>query len=204
MLFGMVSRMADQKGFDLVMGSADRLLSQDIQMVFLGTGDPHYEGQIRDLAARYPNKVAVQIGFDDSLAHQIEAGSDAFLMPSQFEPCGLNQMYSLKYGAVPVVRKVGGLADSVVNFESDAATPEAIARSLQVGTGFVFADYTRDAFTSTAERAIQTYAQKPVWQKLMQNGMAGDWSWTRSAQLYVDTYRNAMNRRSGRSAERRC
>jgi starch synthase len=204
MLFGMVSRMADQKGFDLVMGSADRLLSQDIQMVFLGTGDPHYEGQIRDLAARYPNKVAVQIGFDDSLAHQIEAGSDAFLMPSQFEPCGLNQMYSLKYGAVPVVRKVGGLADSVVNFESDAATPEAIARSLQVGTGFVFADYTRDAFASTAERAIQTYAQKPVWQKLMQNGMAGDWSWTRSAQLYVDTYRNAMNRRSGRSAERRC
>lgn len=202
-LFGMVSRMADQKGLDLVMGSADRLLQQNIQMAFLGTGDPQYETQLRDLAKRYPQQVAVEIGFDESLAHQIEAGSDAFMMPSRFEPCGLNQMYSLHYGTVPIVRNVGGLADSVVDFDSNAASPELIAKSLETGTGFVFSDYSREAFAATVERAIQTYSQKPTWQRLVQNGMAGDWSWTRSAQLYVDVYRKAQVRSTTRTAERR-
>ncbi len=138
-LLGMVSRMTDQKGFDLITEAAERLLSKDVQLAFLGTGDPHYEGQIRHLAGKYPNKVAVQVGFDESLAHQIEGGADAFLMPSRFEPCGLNQMYSLRYGTVPIVRKVGGLADSVVNLEP-------AQESLRSATGFVFADYDRDAW----------------------------------------------------------
>ncbi len=202
-LFGMVSRMADQKGFDLVMGSADRLLQQNIQMAFLGTGDPQYETQLRDLAKRYPQQVAVEIGFDESLAHQIEAGSDAFMMPSRFEPCGLNQMYSLHYGTVPIVRNVGGLADSVVDFDSNAESPELVAKSLETGTGFVFSDYSREAFAATVERAIQTYSQKSTWQRLVQNGMAGDWSWTRSAQLYVDVYRKSQVRSRTRTAERR-
>lgn len=203
-LIGMVSRMADQKGFDLVMGSADRLLSQDIQMVFLGTGDPTCEAQLRNLAARYSTKVAVEIGFDESLAHQIEGGADAFLMPSRFEPCGLNQMYSLRYGTVPIVRKVGGLADSVINYASDVKSPEVAAKSLETATGFAFTDYNNEAFASTVERAIHCYSQKSVWQKLVQNGMTGDWSWTRSAQSYVDVYRAAQERRPARVAERRC
>ena len=203
-LIGMVSRMADQKGFDLVMGSADRLLSKDIQMVFLGTGDLTCETQLRDLALRYPTKVAVEIGFDESLAHQIEGGADAFLMPSRFEPCGLNQMYSLRYGTVPIVRKVGGLADSVINYPSDAKSPEVAAKSLETATGFAFSDYTNEAFAGTVERAIHCYSQKSIWQKLVQNGMTGDWSWTRSAESYVDVYRAAQGRRSARVAERRC
>ncbi len=203
-LFGMVSRMADQKGFDLVMAATDRLLSQNIQMAFLGTGDPACEAQLRELATKYPTKVAVEIGFDEALAHQIEAGADAFLMPSRFEPCGLNQMYSLRYGTVPIVRKVGGLADSVTNFESDARKPELVAQSLEKGTGFVFSEYSHDVFASTVERAIRTWSQKPAWNKLVQNGMKGDWSWSRSAQAYVDVYQAANNRSASRAAERRC
>ena len=203
-VFGMVSRMADQKGFDLVMGSAERLLEKDIQMVFLGTGDPSYEALIRELAARYPDKVAAEIGFDESLAHQIEAGSDAFLMPSRFEPCGLNQMYSLKYGTVPIVRNVGGLADSVVNFQSDSTSTGVVSKSLSTATGFSFSTYSVAAFSSVVERAISAYSEKPVWNRLVQNAMAGDWSWRCSAQKYVDVYRKAIIRRTTRSAERRC
>lgn len=203
-LLGMVSRMADQKGFDLVMASTDRLLRHNVQLAFLGTGDPHYENQLRQLAARYPEQVAVEIGFDESLAHQIEGGSDAFMMPSRFEPCGLNQMYSLQYGTVPIVRKVGGLADSVINFESEAASSESIEKSLGTATGFLFSEYSHDAFAQTVERALKTYSEKPVWNRLVQNGMAGDWSWNQSAQQYVDVYRKSQNRRTTRAAERRC
>jgi len=191
-ILGMVSRMADQKGFDLITGAAERILSHDLQMVFLGTGDPWYEEQLRQLAGRYPGKVAVEIGFDESLAHQIEAGADAFLMPSRFEPCGLNQMYSLRYGTVPIVRKVGGLADSVENFESES-------ESLQTATGFVFTDYSRDLLAETIEKAVRVYHQPDVWKQIMRNGMSRDWSWTRSAQEYVSVYRKALERRKRRS-----
>lgn len=184
-LLGMVSRMTDQKGFDLITEAAERLLSRDVQLAFLGTGDPHYEGQIRHLAGKYPNKVAVQVGFDESLAHQIEGGADAFLMPSRFEPCGLNQMYSLRYGTVPIVRKVGGLADSVVNLEP-------AQESLSSATGFVFVDYNRDALAGTIERALATYQQPDIWKQLVRNGMSGDWSWNRSAQEYLNVYEAAI------------
>lgn len=202
-LIGMVSRMADQKGFDLVMGATDRLLRQNLQMVFLGTGDPDYEAQLKELAVTYPSKVAVEIGFDESLAHQIEAGSDAFLMPSRFEPCGLNQMYSLKYGTVPIVRNVGGLADSVINFESDATSADVISKSLETATGFSFTEYSHEAFAYTVERALKTYGQKATWQKLIRNGMAADFSWSRSADAYVDVYRRAKQRINARASENR-
>lgn len=203
-VFGMVSRMADQKGFDLVMGSIERLLGHDLQMVFLGTGDPRYEAQLRSLAARYPDKVAAEIGFDESLAHQIEAGADAFLMPSLFEPCGLNQMYSLRYGTVPIVRNTGGLADSVVNFHPEHDTAKSSLASLDVATGFKFTDYTQEAFAATVERALAAWHQPDVWSKLIRNGMAGDWSWKHSAAQYVATYHRALGRIAGRALERRC
>lgn len=195
-LFGMVSRMSDQKGFDLFAECAERLLFHDVQFVFLGTGEPRYERLLKDLAKRHPGKVGTLIGFDDALAHQIEAGSDAFLMPSRFEPCGLNQMYSLKYGTVPIVRKVGGLADSVVN-----ADPAA----LQAGraTGFVFEDYSAQALAETIERAISLYRQPDVWRKLMQTGMSQNFSWTTSACHYLTTYRTAIDRRHDRAEDGR-
>jgi len=191
-ILGMVSRMADQKGFDLITSAAERILSHDLQMLFLGTGDACYEGQLRDLAHRYPGKVAAEIGFDDSLAHQIEAGADIFLMPSRFEPCGLNQMYSLRYGTVPIVRKVGGLADSVENFASES-------ESLQTATGFVFVDYSKELLAETIEKAIGLYHQPHIWRQIVRNGMSRDWSWTRSAHEYVAVYRKAMERRKRRS-----
>jgi len=193
-LLGMISRMVDQKGFDLITGAADRILSQDLQMVFLGTGDALYEGQLRDLAGRYPGKVAVEVGFDDSLAHQIEAGADIFLMPSRFEPCGLNQMYSLRYGTVPIVRNIGGLANSVENYEPDV-NPD----SIQTATGFVFTDYSKDLLAETIERAVSLYRQPEIWRQLVRNGMSRDWSWKRSALEYVAVYRKAMQRRLRRS-----
>jgi starch synthase len=191
-ILGMVSRMADQKGFDLVTGAAERILAQDLQMVFLGTGDPYYEGQLRDLAHRHPGRVAAEIGFDESLAHQIEAGADMFLMPSRFEPCGLNQMYSLRYGTVPIVRKVGGLADSVENFVSES-------ESRQTATGFVFVHYSKELLAETIEKAIWLYHQPDIWSQIVRNGMSRDWSWTRSAHEYVAVYRKAMERRKRRS-----
>jgi len=196
-LFGMVSRMSDQKGFDLIAGAANRILDRDVQIAFLGTGDPRYEGHLQYLAAHNPDKVAVYIGFDEGLAHQVEAGSDAFLMPSRFEPCGLNQMYSLRYGTAPVVRAVGGLADSVVDTKK---------KTLKAGTatGFKFDDYTDGAFAETFERAVRTYHDRDVWRQLMKTGMSADWSWNRSANLYVDTYRRALERRHDRVHDRRC
>lgn len=195
-LIGMVSRMSDQKGFDLLAECAQRLLSHNVQFCFLGTGDPRFEEFLAQLARDHSTKVATVIGFDESLAHQIEAGSDAFLMPSRFEPCGLNQMYSLRYGTLPIVRRVGGLADSVVNVD---------AKALKAGTatGFVFDDYSSDQLAETIERAIQLYAQKDAWEKVMLTGMSTDWSWTASASRYVKTYHKAKERKNDRQNEGR-
>ncbi len=195
-LFGMVSRISDQKGFDLITEASDRILSQDLQLAILGTGDPVYEDRLRDLSERCRDRVAVMIGFDDSLAHQIEAGSDVFLMPSRFEPCGLNQMYSLRYGTVPIVRRVGGLADSVTD-----TRPETTASG--TATGFVFNDYCSTQLAETIERAVDSYRQPDIWSQLIHNGMSADWSWTRSAQQYVDVYRRALERRHERARDGR-
>jgi len=195
-LFGMVSRLVDQKGLDLIAAIADSLLARQVQMVFLGTGDRYYENLLQDAAKRYPGQVSVTIGFDESLAHQIEAGADLFLMPSRFEPCGLNQMYSQRYGTVPVVRQVGGLADSVIHYDGTAA-------SLETATGFVFANYTAAGLTAAIDHALSAWQDSNVWSRLVQNGMRCDWSWDKSAEKYVEVYRRALGRVIQRRAENR-
>ncbi|MFH5803990.1 glycogen synthase GlgA [Alienimonas sp. DA493] len=187
-LFGMISRMTDQKGFDLIAGCAEDLMATGAQFAFLGTGDPRYEGFVRHLSNQYPGQVAGYIGFDNGLAHRIEAGCDAYLMPSLYEPCGLNQMYSLAYGTVPVVHAVGGLADTVVD-----ASPE----NLEKGTanGFVFDRPVPQALAETVRRAVDCFGEAPEdWAKLVQTGMAADHSWDASAAEYVQLYRAAAAR----------
>lgn len=187
-LFSVISRMTDQKGFDLIAAKADEMLSNDIQLVVLGTGEARYEDLFRDLMAKYPDKVAAHIGFDESLAHQIEAGSDIFLMPSRFEPCGLNQMYSLAYGTIPLVRKVGGLADSVV--DASAAT-----LSDGTATGIVFDDYDATSFFDAFQRVLALYLNSAQRQQVVRKGMLRASSWTESASRYESVYRAAMTSR---------
>ena len=184
-LIGVISRLVDQKGFDLVAEAAERILAMDIQMIVLGTGDEKYHSLFAELEQRYSDKIKAYLTFDDALAHRIEAASDIFLMPSRFEPCGLNQMYSLKYGTVPLVREVGGLADTVVDF--DPVSGE--------GTGFVFKEYTADALVSTLERAVATYSRRRVWTKIMKSAMLRDFSWPRSAERYADLYAELIGSR---------
>ncbi len=193
-LIGMVSRMTDQKGFDILGQCLEDLLQHDLQFIFLGTGERYFEQMLTDAQHRHPDKVVTRIGFDEPLAHQIEAGIDAFLMPSRYEPCGLNQMYSLLYGSVPIVRAVGGLADSVVD-----ASEDALARD--VATGFRFTDYTAEELKRTVLRAVQTFQNRAVWMQLVRAGMRQDWSWNRSAREYVTTYEEARRRRSNASLE---
>ncbi len=183
-LCGMISRMSEQKGFDLIEEVAGELMQQDVQLVFLGTGEKEYETFVRKLATRRPDKVAATIGFDEALAHQIEAASDIYLMPSRFEPCGLNQMYSQAYGTVPVVHAVGGLADSVID-----CTPESLAD--RIATGFQFRTYDAAAFLARLRDALDAYRDDAVWDVLVENGMSCDWSWDRSAEEYEQVYAQA-------------
>ncbi len=187
-LFGMVSRMTNQKGLDLIAGCIEDVLAADVQFAFLGTGDEHYEELLRDLARRYPEKVSATIGFDEALAHRIEAGADIYLMPSAYEPCGLNQMYSLAYGTVPIVRATGGLADSVVD-----ATPESLAAGN--ANGFSFREYSVPVLCDQMFRAMQQYQNKTSWLPLIKTGMTKDWSWKRSAAEYQHVYEKALSKR---------
>lgn len=180
-LVGMISRMVPQKGLDLIAALAPELPRLDATFVVLGTGDARYETLWRDLAAAHPDRIGVRIGFDERLAHLIEAGADVFLMPSAFEPCGLNQLYSLRYGAVPVVRAVGGLADTV--------------RERPPATGFVFHDYTPGALLEALGRALAAYRDRPGWRALQRTGMKQDHSWDRSAREYVKIYTQAVRAR---------
>jgi starch synthase len=183
-LVGMISRMVDQKGFDLIASVAGELPRLDASFVVLGTGEARYQDLWTVLAARYPDRIGVQIGFDEGLAHLIEAGADMFLMPSQFEPCGLNQMYSLRYGTVPVVRAVGGLDDTVRDF-----TPRDVK-----STGFVFHDYTGKALLAALSRALAVFHDRRRWRALQVAGMRLDYSWDRSAREYVRIYERAITR----------
>lgn len=187
-LFGSVSRMTGQKGFSLIGQCADVLLDQDLQLVFLGSGDPRYESLLTQIAHDHPEKVSTTIGYSEELSHRVEAGCDVFLMPSEFEPCGLNQMYSLIYGTVPIVRAVGGLADSVV----DASD---INLSNQTANGFSFLDFRGDTLFWNICRARNLFADKQAWNRLQQTGMRRDWSWKRSATEYVQVYERAIGRR---------
>ena len=180
-LIGLVSRLVAQKGLDQIQRAGRDLVSLDAGFVFVGEGDAKYEDALRRLAAAFPSRVAARIGFNESLAHLVEAGSDIFLMPSEFEPCGLNQMYSLRYGTVPIVRAVGGLHDTIQPYTARA----------QYANGFKFRDGTADALVRITQQAIRLYHNPAAWRKLVQNGMTADHSWRASALEYGKVYRRA-------------
>jgi starch synthase len=182
-VIGLVSRLTDQKGFDLILAASDELLSLDAVWVMLGSGERRYEEAWRGLAARHPDRVSTTIGFDEGLAHHIEAGADMFLMPSRFEPCGLNQMYSLRYGTVPIVRATGGLNDTV----------EDVDQAPETGTGFKFREYTPQALVVTVRRALAAFREPARWTAMVQRGMRLDHSWDASAKEYVKVYRAMLN-----------
>jgi starch synthase len=182
-LLGVVARLVEQKGVDLIVGAAEPMLREGTQLVILGEGDPMYHQRLTQLRDRHPDRVGLTLGFDEPLAHQIEAGADIFLMPSLYEPSGLNQLYSLKYGAVPVVRETGGLADTIRD-----CTPETLAAG--TATGFTFVAHTAAGLLATVQRAMHLYRERPEdWLRLVQTGMRQDWSWDRSAGEYEKLYR---------------
>jgi starch synthase len=185
-VIAMVSRMTYQKGLDLVAAIASQLPALDAVFTIVGTGDARFETMWQSLAAAYPDRFGVFIGFDESRAHLIEAGADIFLMPSRYEPCGLNQMYSMRYGTVPVVRAVGGLVDTVKPFNPKNGQ----------GTGFLFSDYRPEALWDAMQRALTMFRERPkAWRRLQVNGMKRDFSWERSAAEYVKVYKRAMSGR---------
>ena len=182
----MVARLVTQKGIDLVMSAAPGFLDMGCQLVFLGEGDPEYHNEHEQFKNRYPDKVGLYLGFNEQLAHLVEAGSDLFLMPSRYEPSGLNQLYSLKYGTPPVVRATGGLADTIVN--SDEANLTA-----GIGTGFNFVEYTAKALYETVKWALKLYRDRPEdFRKVVRTAMRQDWSWYRSAAEYEALYRRIL------------
>ncbi len=187
-VIGMVQRLVEQKGIDLLVEALPELMAMDLQLIILGTGEPAYHAALSEQAKRYPDRLAVNLKFDNALAHQIEAGCDAFLMPSRFEPCGLNQMYSMRYGTVPIVRKVGGLADTVVDL-----SPQAVEQG--AATGFTFADYSSRALIETVARALAAFRDPGAWFSLVRAGMQRDFSWERSAREYVQLYDRTLSRR---------
>lgn len=185
-VLGMVSWLATQKGFDLLAEGMPELMERDVLLIILGTGEAYYEGLLRSLAEKYPERIAVKVAYDDTLAHKIEAGADIFLMPSRYEPCGLSQIYSLKYGTVPVVHATGGLDDTIEEWNPEQGT----------GTGFKFRNYEVGAFLEALRRALEAYKDREKWQVLMRNGMLRDFSWTVPASEYVKQYEECVRRRS--------
>lgn len=183
-LLGVVSRLASQKGLDLLARILDKVLAQNTQVVLLGTGEAYYENLFKEAAVRYPDKFSAIIGFDAGLAQKIYAGCDMFLMPSKFEPCGLGQLISLRYGTVPIVRSTGGLADTITDYDPETGQ----------GNGFVFKDPEPNQFWEATRRAIQVYHQPEQWARLVQNSMNCDFSWTKSALEYINLYKSAIQK----------
>jgi starch synthase len=181
-VIAMISRLVEQKGFGLLKKAAEKLFAKNIQLIVLGEGDKDIEDWLREMAKKYPKKVAVKIGFDETLSHVIEAGADMFLMPSFFEPCGLNQLYSFAYGTVPIVRATGGLIDTVHEF--NAATGK--------GNGFSFAKYEAGDMMKAIARALEAFDDKDLWQRIVQNGMGEDHSWGASSRKYEEIYRKIL------------
>ncbi|HUB82235.1 MAG TPA: glycosyltransferase, partial [Bryobacteraceae bacterium] len=176
-LLGIVSRFTRQKGTDILAEAIPRILAADTYLVALGTGEPEYEDLFRRFQQEHPGRVAVHVGFDNGLAHRIEAGADMFLMPSRYEPCGLNQIYSLRYGTVPVVRATGGLDDTIED-----------------GTGFKFKEYSGDALLEAVQAALAAYTNPEVWRGMMCRGMHADFSWKTSAGAYSSLYARLLGR----------
>lgn len=188
-LLAVISRLAEQKGIDLVAEALDAILGLDAQLVLLGTGEPALHHAFEAAKTAHPSQIGLKLGFDVSLSHKIEAGADLFLMPSRYEPCGLNQMYSLAYGTVPVVRATGGLDDTIQPFDFETGG----------GNGFKFAEATAEALLVTVRRAVALYRQPDQWRRLIRNAMACDFSWDRSAREYEALYQQIVARRTGRA-----
>jgi len=182
-LIGIVSRLADQKGFDLIAEAIEDIAALDLQLVILGTGQKKYHDLFQQISMQYPEKIGVQLSFDNKLAHKIEAGCDMFLMPSKFEPCGLNQLYSFRYGTIPIVRKTGGLADTVIPYDHEK------------GTGFSFSKYSSSGMMAAIKLALKIYSDPSCWQPLMIRAMSQDWSWNNSARQYVQLYQSISKKR---------
>ena len=184
-MIGMISRLVQQKGLDIILQSLPSLLTMPIQLVILGTGEAHYEQQLIEWANRHTERFKVIIGYDESLSHMIEAASDIYLMPSTFEPCGLNQMYSLRYGTLPIATNVGGLADTVVN---------ASEENIEDGTanGFILKNQTATALLAAVQHALSLYQQPQLWRQLQTNAMSEDFSWVSSADHYISLYQQAL------------
>jgi starch synthase len=180
-LFGLIGRLVEQKGIDLLLDCLSEMVTMNLQFVLLGSGDKVYEKALQAFADLHPDKIAIKIGYDESLAHLIEAGADVFIMPSRFEPCGLNQMYSQRYGTIPIVRKTGGLADTVID-----ALPETLRN--QTATGIVFNEATPSALLEAIKRTLILYSMPDSWKKIQVNAMSKDFSWQRSAEQYLALY----------------
>jgi starch synthase len=183
-LIGMVCRLVDQKGLDIIEPILDDIARLNLQLVILGTGDAQYHVSLNKLAEEYPKKVSVNILFDEQMAKRIYAGSDIFLMPSLFEPCGLGQLIAYRFATVPLVRQTGGLADTVTDFNKHS----------QTGTGFVFSDYSSHALLNTIKKAITYYKDRSLWKKIIQNAQSLDYSWTASASKYIELYESAQKK----------
>ncbi|MCR2803151.1 glycogen synthase GlgA [Paenibacillus soyae] len=177
-LIGIVSRLVEQKGFDLIAATLDELLQEDVQLVVLGAGEWRYEELFRSAAARYPEKAALWLGYSDRMARRIYAGSDMFAMPSKFEPCGLSQLISLRYRTVPIVRETGGLRDTV----------QAYNEYTGEGNGFSFSNYNAHEYLDTVRKALAAYGREEVWKRIVENGARADYSWSSSAKAYMDVY----------------
>ncbi len=184
-LIGIISRLVSQKGFDLVLEVIHQLMNVNAQWVILGSGEDKYEQMFNAVSHNFPEKAAVYIGYNNEISHLVEAASDIFLMPSLYEPCGLNQIYSLRYGTVPVVRKTGGLNDTVLDWHENKFAGE------ENGTGFTFNDYTGNALYSAVIRAVDTFHEKNVWKRIQRNGMEKIYSWKNAAKSYIDLYHKA-------------
>jgi len=181
-LIGIISRLADQKGFDLIAEVIDQIMALDLQLVLLGTGDERYHRLFAEIGHKYPKKAGINLTFNNRLAHLIEAGADIFLMPSRYEPCGLNQLYSLRYGTIPVVRETGGLADTISDYDPQAGT----------GNGFLFRAYDSQEMLKAIKRALSLFRDRRSWERLMLRAMKEDFSWEKSAEKYSDLYQKAM------------
>ena len=183
-IIGMISRLDNQKGFDLIAEIIDKILKLDLYFILLGTGYEKYRKLFQHIGEKYPQKAGIQIAYDNTLAHKIEAGADMFLMPSRYEPCGLNQIYSLKYGTVPIIRATGGLNDTIKIFQPKAGT----------GTGIKFNKYKSDNLLNAIKTALKAYQDKKSWKALMLRGMKEDFSWNASAKEYEKLYKKALEK----------
>ena len=182
-VIGMISRIVEQKGYKLLLDALDDLIEQDFQLVILGTGDAELEKSLLKYEKKYAKKISLNTAFDETLAHMIEAGSDMFLMPSEFEPCGMNQLYSLKYGTLPIVFKTGGLADTIAELELEEKS----------GNGIVFEKFTAKELVKSVKRALRYYKKKEAWSELRQRIMNEDYSWEKSTDEYLDIYDTVLN-----------